>query len=83
LPNHCVTCCHDWTSRCQGAFEKLKGLLTTARIMQAPDWSLPFELMCCCYPIFDPYFDKFSNFQINKINNNNNNNNKGLHVAVT
>ncbi|KAL9399457.1 hypothetical protein Peur_008418 [Populus x canadensis] len=36
----------DWTSKCQEAFEKLKGLLTTAPIMQAPDWSLPFELMC-------------------------------------
>ncbi|XP_073261963.1 uncharacterized protein [Populus alba] len=36
----------DCTSKCQEAFEKLKGLLTTAPIMQAPDWSLPFELMC-------------------------------------
>jgi hypothetical protein len=36
----------DWTSKCQEAFEKLKWLLTTAPIMQAPDWSLPFELMC-------------------------------------
>ncbi|KAL9382439.1 hypothetical protein Peur_025474 [Populus x canadensis] len=36
----------DWTSKCQEAFEKLKGLLTTSPIMQAPDWSLPFELMC-------------------------------------
>nr|XP_034896193.1 uncharacterized protein LOC118034871 [Populus alba] len=26
--------------------KSLKGLLTTAPIMQAPDWSLPFELMC-------------------------------------
>jgi hypothetical protein len=36
----------DWTSKCQEAFEKLKGLLTTTPIMQTPDWSLPFELMC-------------------------------------
>jgi 16S rRNA C1402 (ribose-2'-O) methylase RsmI len=36
----------DSTSKCQEAFEKLKGLLTTAPIMQAPDLSLPFELMC-------------------------------------
>ena len=36
----------NWTPKCQEAFEKLKGLLTTAPIMQAPNWSLPFELMC-------------------------------------
>lgn len=28
------------------AFEKLKGMLTSAPIMQPPDWNLPFELMC-------------------------------------
>uniref|UniRef100_A0A2N9GF34 Integrase catalytic domain-containing protein n=1 Tax=Fagus sylvatica TaxID=28930 RepID=A0A2N9GF34_FAGSY len=28
------------------AFTKLIGKLTSAPIMQAPDWSLPFELMC-------------------------------------
>ena len=26
--------------------KSLKGLLITTPIMQAPDWSLPFELMC-------------------------------------
>jgi hypothetical protein len=36
----------DSTSKCQEVFEKLKGLLTTAPIMQAPNWSLPFKLMC-------------------------------------
>ena len=35
-----------WTPRCQEAFDKLKGLLTTAPIIRSPDWSLPFELMC-------------------------------------
>ena len=28
------------------AFTKLKDMLTTAPIMQPPDWSLPFEIMC-------------------------------------
>uniref|UniRef100_A0A2N9G390 RNA-directed DNA polymerase n=1 Tax=Fagus sylvatica TaxID=28930 RepID=A0A2N9G390_FAGSY len=36
----------DWTEACQEAFTKLIGKLTSAPIMQAPDWSLPFELMC-------------------------------------
>ncbi|CAN6576333.1 unnamed protein product [Malus baccata var. baccata] len=31
---------------CLEAFKKLKTLLTTAPIIAAPDWSLPFELMC-------------------------------------
>ena len=36
----------DWTSACQIAFDSLKKLLTTAPILQVPDWSLPFEIMC-------------------------------------
>ena len=36
----------EWNNECQVAFEKLKSLLTTAPIMQSPDWTLPFELMC-------------------------------------
>ncbi|XP_026439292.1 uncharacterized protein LOC113337979 [Papaver somniferum] len=31
---------------CVKAFEKLKLLLTSAPIIQPPDWNLPFELMC-------------------------------------
>ncbi|CAN6554745.1 unnamed protein product [Malus baccata var. baccata] len=31
---------------CLEAFKKLKTLLTTAPIITAPNWSLPFELMC-------------------------------------
>nr|XP_028961481.1 LOW QUALITY PROTEIN: uncharacterized protein LOC103409283 [Malus domestica] len=31
---------------CVEAFKKLKTLLTTAPIVAAPNWSLPFELMC-------------------------------------
>ena len=27
-------------------FDSLKGRLTSAPIIQAPDWSLPFEIMC-------------------------------------
>ncbi|KAJ9553598.1 hypothetical protein OSB04_017643 [Centaurea solstitialis] len=30
----------------KGAFEKLKKELTSAPIIQPPDWTLPFELMC-------------------------------------
>ncbi|GFS29781.1 hypothetical protein Acr_00g0008430 [Actinidia rufa] len=36
----------EWTPQCQEAFDKLKGLFTTAPIIRSPDWSLPFELMC-------------------------------------
>ena len=31
---------------CLEAFEKLKNLLNTAPIVQAPNWNLPFEIMC-------------------------------------
>ncbi|XP_060962150.1 uncharacterized protein LOC133032282 [Cannabis sativa] len=31
---------------CHIAFEKLKTMLTTAPIIQPPDWNLPFEIMC-------------------------------------
>ncbi|XP_074299019.1 uncharacterized protein LOC141630026 [Silene latifolia] len=31
---------------CKEAFNELKGRLTSAPIIQAPDWSLPFEIMC-------------------------------------
>ncbi|XP_074301383.1 uncharacterized protein LOC141632768 [Silene latifolia] len=31
---------------CKEAFYELKGRLTSAPIIQAPDWSLPFEIMC-------------------------------------
>ncbi|XP_038715980.1 uncharacterized protein LOC120009442 [Tripterygium wilfordii] len=36
----------EWTPQCQKAFDDLKGALTTAPIMQTPNWSMPFELMC-------------------------------------
>jgi reverse transcriptase-like protein len=38
---------------CLQAFEKLKKALTSAPIIQPPDWSLPFELMCdpCDYAV--------------------------------
>jgi hypothetical protein len=35
----------EWTEACQLAFDKLKGMLTSAPIMQ-PHWNLPFEIMC-------------------------------------
>src|SRR4051812_19657074 len=31
---------------CKEAFENLKKALTTAPIVQPPDWNLPFEIMC-------------------------------------
>jgi hypothetical protein len=31
---------------CKKAFETLKKALTTAPIVQPPDWNLPFEIMC-------------------------------------
>ena len=36
----------EFTAECQHAFDLLKQKLTHAPIMIAPDWSLPFELMC-------------------------------------
>ena len=36
----------EFTSECKVAFEKIKNALVTAPIVVAPDWSLPFEVMC-------------------------------------
>ena len=36
----------EWTEECEVAFKKLVHKLTSAAIMQAPNWSLPFEIMC-------------------------------------
>jgi len=36
----------EWTDHCEEAFVKLKNLLTSAPVIQPPDWSLPFEIMC-------------------------------------
>ncbi|KAI3463788.1 hypothetical protein Pfo_020451 [Paulownia fortunei] len=35
----------EWTENCENAFVKLKSMLTSAPIMQPPDWTLPFEIM--------------------------------------
>ncbi|KAL6348258.1 hypothetical protein AAG906_005552 [Vitis piasezkii] len=35
-----------WDDRCQKSFEELKLFLTTAPIVRAPNWQLPFEVMC-------------------------------------
>ena len=46
----CNLLCQDtpfeWSEACQSAFNKLKNMLISAPIMQSPDWSLPFEIMC-------------------------------------
>ena len=36
----------DFNEECLQAFNKLKEKLTTAPVIIAPDWELPFELMC-------------------------------------
>ena len=35
-----------WDDECQRSFEELKAYLTTAPIVRAPNWQLPFEVMC-------------------------------------
>ena len=35
-----------WDERCQQSFEQLKQFLTTALIVRAPNWQLPFEVIC-------------------------------------
>ena len=35
-----------WDEDCQKSFEELKAYLTTAPIVRAPNWKLPFEVMC-------------------------------------
>jgi hypothetical protein len=36
----------EWIEHCKEAFVKLKNFLTSAHVIQPPDWSLPFEIMC-------------------------------------
>ena len=35
-----------WDAGCQKSFEELKAYLTTTPIVRAPNWKLPFEVMC-------------------------------------
>ncbi|RVW26360.1 Retrovirus-related Pol polyprotein from transposon 17.6 [Vitis vinifera] len=35
-----------WDEKCHKSFEELKQFLTTAPIVRAPNWKLPFEVMC-------------------------------------
>ena len=35
-----------WNEACQKSCEELKSHLTTASIVRAPNWQLPFEVMC-------------------------------------
>ena len=35
-----------WERECQESFEELKSHLTTTPIVRAPNWQLPFEVMC-------------------------------------
>ena len=36
----------EWDAECQQRFEELKVYLTTAPIVRAPNWQLPFQVMC-------------------------------------
>lgn len=36
----------DFDDRCKEAFDCLKRVVTTTLIIQAPDWTTPFEIMC-------------------------------------
>ena len=36
----------EWDLECQQRFEELKTHLTTAPIVRAPNWQLPFKVMC-------------------------------------
>ena len=36
----------EWDANCQQSFEELKAYLTTTPIVRAPNWQLPFEVMC-------------------------------------
>ena len=36
----------EFTNECLNAFHTLKKALISAPIIQSPDWSLPFEIMC-------------------------------------
>ena len=36
----------DFNEECQRAFKKLKEVLTSAPVIQPPNWDLPFEIMC-------------------------------------
>ena len=35
----------EWDAECQERFEEIKAYLTTAPIVRAPDWHLPFKVM--------------------------------------
>ena len=35
-----------WDADCQKTFEELKAYLTTAPIVRAPNWQLPFKVIC-------------------------------------
>ena len=36
----------EFNNECLDAFHRLKGALITTPVLQPPDWSLPFEIMC-------------------------------------
>ncbi|XP_019057368.1 PREDICTED: LOW QUALITY PROTEIN: uncharacterized protein LOC109116428 [Tarenaya hassleriana] len=42
----CKEATFDYTADCDVAFQTLKTALTSAPIIQPPDWDLPFEIMC-------------------------------------
>ncbi|CAM8902611.1 unnamed protein product [Rhodiola kirilowii] len=43
---HCQEAEFNFSESCFNAFHTLKSTLTSAPVVQPPDWELPFELMC-------------------------------------
>ena len=51
----------EWDAECQQRFEELKAYLTTAPIVRARNWQLPFEVMCnACKTREIPIFGKMA-----------------------
>ncbi|CAN6712883.1 unnamed protein product [Malus baccata var. baccata] len=57
--------CFDFNADCHDAFNKLKDLFISAPIITAPDWTLPFELMCDVSDYALPYVIYYASRTLN------------------